>query len=279
MPPSGSMNYLLERDSPKQTPEQLARLPPPQVMASTSTALPPGFKELFLSGLYSDLTIVCGKCSFKVHKCVLHAQSSVFRTMLGGKFKEADQSVLTLEHDRPDVLAVLLQYSYHSSLPATSTVDDRALGEFTVLIYAIADKYDVPGLRDLAAAKLTRILVPVQYSVKLFCAALIAIDEYTADNTLWDIVVPKILTNISWLVNCEEFFELVQEMPVLNKVLLVGRTEGSSSTQPKFVFKKPASSIGQEGRTAMRDYIRNSGSGSSGAGVELLSPHRGVSGS
>lgn len=50
-------------------------------------ALKIGAKDLLSSGLYSDITIVCGDKEFKVHKFALHTQSAYFRKLLAGKFK------------------------------------------------------------------------------------------------------------------------------------------------------------------------------------------------
>lgn len=44
------------------------------------------FRRYWDNPLYSDLTLVCGNESFKVHRMLLHEQSPVFRKMLSGGF-------------------------------------------------------------------------------------------------------------------------------------------------------------------------------------------------
>ena len=66
--------------------------------------------RLYISGIYSDLTIICGDQSFKVHKNILHLQSPYFRKMLSGKFLEAVENTITLHDDRPAYIATLLHY-------------------------------------------------------------------------------------------------------------------------------------------------------------------------
>jgi hypothetical protein len=43
--------------------------------------------SLLETGVHSDLTIICGGKSFRVHKLVLCTQSEVCRQLLEGKFK------------------------------------------------------------------------------------------------------------------------------------------------------------------------------------------------
>ncbi|KAK5735121.1 hypothetical protein LTR17_008457 [Elasticomyces elasticus] len=197
--------------------------PPPEKKAPPSNTLLSGIKELYLSGLYSDFTIVSWNRSFKVHKVVLHTQSSVFRAMLSGNFKEANQNTLTLNHDDPGELAVMLHFFYHSSLPAPSAGTREADPEFMVCVYKMADKYDVPALCALAASTFSKLLKPIcdLSNIDSFCVALIAIDEFITDDKFWDIAVPKIVDNMSWLASNDKFCDLLQRMPKLNQKLLV----------------------------------------------------------
>ncbi|KAK5113317.1 hypothetical protein LTR85_010934 [Meristemomyces frigidus] len=191
--------------------------------AVPTSSLMLGVKELYATGIYSDLTISCGARTFKVHKSILHPQSSVFRTLLSGNFKEAspEQGTITLNDDDPKVLQVLLHHLYNF------TFDDRSRGAeaeapFAVRVYAIADKYDVSPLRAMAAQKLTSVADPGPEGLENFIAAIYAIDECCnpKDATLWNIVSPKIVANIDALADDERFFALIQELPALNKALL-----------------------------------------------------------
>ncbi|KAK5706182.1 hypothetical protein LTR97_001169 [Elasticomyces elasticus] len=186
-----------------------------------------GLQDLYATGRYSDLTLVCGRRSFKVHKAVLHAHSSVFRTMLSGDFAEANQSTIPLPDDSPDSLEVLLYYMYHDEYLKFDTDDythnfnansPRAI----VHAYAIADKYDVPGLQLLATYRLAEIVNFESHELHFAISAVRTISECTteSDSTLWDVVVPKVRKQLRWLAGDDSFLKLLREVPELNKKLL-----------------------------------------------------------
>ncbi|KAK5693756.1 hypothetical protein LTR17_025067 [Elasticomyces elasticus] len=203
-----------------------------------------GLKEPYRTGLYSDLTIICGGQSFKVHKIVLQALSPVFRGMLGGEFKEASQKEITLEHDEPDILASMLHFFYNTEvLPAAAAATAaaqntiKAEGAFLVQIYAIADKYDVPSLRTEAMSRLSLALLERKPNhLKDLILTIRAIDEHTADNTLWRIAIPGIVADLVWLAHDNEFSVLLQELPSLTKALLIGTVNGLDSDKAKSAF-------------------------------------------
>ncbi|KAI5361902.1 Putative BTB/POZ domain-containing protein [Septoria linicola] len=179
-----------------------------------------GAKELLATGLYSDLTIICGDNEFKVHKFALHTQSAYFRKLLGGDFKEGAAagsiSRLPLE-ENPAIFSVLIKHLYHF------TYDDSFRGEvapgpFAVHVYAAADKYDIEPLRKQAAKRLEQVLDP--QDVNTFIETLRAIDENTADETLWEIVTPVLQANMSTLLKSGEFQEMLQDMKALTFRLL-----------------------------------------------------------
>ncbi|KAK5723665.1 hypothetical protein LTR15_005364 [Elasticomyces elasticus] len=194
--------------------------PPPSSSVQASSAHTEGLKELYGTDLYCDLTISCGGQSIAVHKILLHTQSTVFRKMLGGSFKEANESTLTLDHDDPAALGALIYYLYHFELSPEFTSKTHAT--MLVQLYATADKYDIPALCSLAVDRLDRLLEPERDNVRAFTAAIHVIDEHTSGNQLWDIVIPKIVSNMDWLVQEEEFSKMMVEMPVLTKNLLGG---------------------------------------------------------
>jgi hypothetical protein len=86
-------------------------------------------------------------------------------------------------------------------------------------VYALADKYDVAPLRTLVVGHLNRICEHVG-PVDDFVAFLRVVNTCTADNTLWDILLPKIKINIKTLLKHESFQELVIELPCLTLPLL-----------------------------------------------------------
>jgi hypothetical protein len=194
-----------------------------------------GMREFYKNPLFSDLTIICGNTEFKVHRNILFAQSPYFRKLLSGGFKvrppsqpphppsqtdhnqesRTEQNVITLEGHAP-CFETMIHYFYHSFY------DDSARGLFTVpehaiFVYATADKYDFPRLRDAAANKFKDACNP-QDDVEAFVNAVYLIDRNTTptDRTLWNIVLPKMKANISKLCESANFIKLATvDMPHL----------------------------------------------------------------
>lgn len=88
-------------------------------------------------------------------------------------------------------------------------------------VYALADKYDAKKLQSLAANKLQQMCDPTQ-NLKDFIDAVHAIELYTNpdDRALWDVVLPKIKSNIDYLLDKSEFRELIEDIPQLKFDLL-----------------------------------------------------------
>ncbi|KAM0234351.1 hypothetical protein ACHAP5_010117 [Fusarium lateritium] len=51
--------------------------------------------KLLDTGDYSDLTIICGKDRYKVHKAIVCPRSSFFKAAVGGKFKASESKQST----------------------------------------------------------------------------------------------------------------------------------------------------------------------------------------
>lgn len=194
---------------------------------------------MYATGVLSDLTVFGGGREFQVHSTVLFAQSSFFYKLFNSKFKvrrcevapptlmanvtqESSERPSTLElDDDPEVLASLIHYFYNNTYDDSSRGEHQAVQTFTVHVYAIADKYDVPQLQQLAAQKFGKVCAPVS-DIDDFIAALCAVDGATnpADNTLWKVVLPIIEKNISYLLQHEQFKAVVDSIPELKWGLL-----------------------------------------------------------
>lgn len=92
---------------------------------------------------------------------------------------------------------------------------------FTVKVYAIADYYDVKKLQDFAAKRLNKVCDPTRdLDDFVRCISLINAGTQGSDRTLWDIVIPKIKENITFLLGTEAFKELIEQIPQLKFDLL-----------------------------------------------------------
>lgn len=115
--------------------------------------------------------------------------------------------------DEPKVLAVLIQYFYNFTLDLTKRPEDWSRSAFVVQVYAIADKYDVPQLRDLCTKHFEKTCDPLS-DVGDFIEAIRAVDEYTVGSVgkpLWDVVKPKMRDNVTFLLTQEGFKALFLE--------------------------------------------------------------------
>lgn len=109
-----------------------------------------GMKRLYRAESTSDLTIVCGERTWKVHKFCLSAQSDYFFSACYGNFSEATRHEIALHDENPAVLDAFIYHLYHFDYTA-SIGNSSSLMVFHVRMYVIADQYLVWPLRALAA--------------------------------------------------------------------------------------------------------------------------------
>jgi len=86
------------------------------------------FSELRRTGLFSDVTLEVEGIQLKVHKVVLSASSSYFKTLFTG-LQEAGQTIIELKNIHADVFSKLIDIIYGVGI----SVDDPLLLEVLVL--------------------------------------------------------------------------------------------------------------------------------------------------
>ncbi|XP_072048112.1 calicin-like [Amphiura filiformis] len=99
--------------------------------------------EHFNNADISDVTLTVGEQVFPAHRFVLATQSKVFKTMLKGEtWKESEERKITLQESPEGVASFsdFLKFLYTGALTLTI---DNVCG-----IHTLADKYDVPALKD-----------------------------------------------------------------------------------------------------------------------------------
>ncbi|KAH8724448.1 hypothetical protein GQ44DRAFT_279411 [Phaeosphaeriaceae sp. PMI808] len=69
--------------------------------------------SLFNSGMYSDLTIVCGGKRYPVHRALIATRSSFFEGACRNSFLEAETGVIDLSEDDAEAVEHMVQYFYH----------------------------------------------------------------------------------------------------------------------------------------------------------------------
>jgi len=91
----------------------------------------------------TDFTINCDGHDIDVHSQLLSARSPVFDTMFGGKFRESIENAMEIEDSEPRDLIEFLKYFY----PRLQEKLRLRRGNVAQILY-LAEKYDVPELRD-----------------------------------------------------------------------------------------------------------------------------------
>ncbi|KAF5556557.1 kelch 4 [Fusarium mexicanum] len=105
--------------------------------------------NLLKTGDYSDFVIICGKARHKVHKAIICLRSDFFKAACTSGFKEAQTGEVELPDDEP-------------LTTAAASIPREALGPYVFIIpyvalrvhykvYALGEKYGIPGLKALAA--------------------------------------------------------------------------------------------------------------------------------
>lgn len=97
---------------------------------------------LFNDALFSDVAFSVDGERIPVHKNILCARSSYFRGMFTSGLKESAEQLITLKDVDKVMFKELLRYIY------CGYINEQVLQDQTVEILAIADKFDVEGLRN-----------------------------------------------------------------------------------------------------------------------------------
>uniref|UniRef100_A0A0A9CNZ2 BTB domain-containing protein n=1 Tax=Arundo donax TaxID=35708 RepID=A0A0A9CNZ2_ARUDO len=104
-----------------------------------------------LSGEGTDVTFQVGGKTFTAHRCVLAAQSAVFKAELFGPMKEGTaKTVIRIDDMEAKVFKLLLGFMYSDSVPEIEEEDDAMWKHLLVA----ADRYDFMRLRLICEQKL-----------------------------------------------------------------------------------------------------------------------------
>ena len=143
--------------------------------------------------------------------------------MCDGDFKESSTLILQLEHDDPVTVERMITFFYtgkydHGSFPC-STVGDILMAH--TLVYSIADKYDIKGLKVLAKAKF-EYLARVAWSCGDYLAVVAQVFDTTPDTDmgLRDIVGLECAEHIDELLASEAWGELLSNNGTIGRVIL-----------------------------------------------------------
>ncbi|KAF1915881.1 hypothetical protein BDU57DRAFT_209653 [Ampelomyces quisqualis] len=82
-------------------------------MDAPTIELKTALASLFTSGMYSDLTIVCGAKHYPVHRALLATRSAFFEGACRNPFLEAKTGVIDLSEDDAEATEHMVHYFYH----------------------------------------------------------------------------------------------------------------------------------------------------------------------
>ncbi|MCJ1262307.1 hypothetical protein MMC22_002177 [Lobaria immixta] len=140
--------------------------------------------SMLQSGKHSDMTICCEGVSLYVHQAIVCSASEFFASAYHGDFKEAHTGVIFLE-DQLEIVKMMLLYFYtldydeqvpsfdnykirgsqtvggpragvvvkEEMAPKAALEDTRVRMTKNARVYGMADKYIIPGLKELAKTK------------------------------------------------------------------------------------------------------------------------------
>ncbi|KAI9761903.1 MAG: hypothetical protein M1840_001519 [Geoglossum simile] len=119
-------------------------------------------KYLLQSGKYSDLTISCRDREFSVHRAIVCPRCPHFAAACGD-FLEGRTGRITLGDDDPDTVERMISYLYtldyedEECAPVQENQEQAPPALFSsVRVYAIADKYIISSLKELAKERFSK---------------------------------------------------------------------------------------------------------------------------
>ncbi|KAK5696857.1 hypothetical protein LTR97_008163 [Elasticomyces elasticus] len=113
------------------------------------TKMPSGIKGLLDTGYFADLTIKHGARSWAVHKSIVCSQSEFFIQACTGNFREATERIIDLSCDDFDAVNSMVHFLYKRRYEPPK--GSASKGVHHIIVYALADKYNIQYLKTLAA--------------------------------------------------------------------------------------------------------------------------------
>ncbi|PYI17275.1 BTB/POZ domain protein [Aspergillus violaceofuscus CBS 115571] len=116
-------------------------------------------KKYYASSKFSDLTIHTLDQDLKVHRLVVCGQSEYFSRLYEGEWLESGMNEIDLKVDDPRAIEAMFHFMYGYRYDSSDSDQGRASPMlFAVKVYQVADKYQVPQLKDRAREKFKSIV-------------------------------------------------------------------------------------------------------------------------
>jgi len=168
--------------------------------------------RMLSTGRYSDLTINCKGKVFHVHRNIVCLQSKSLAACVDGAWLEGINGEIKLVDDEPEIVDRMIKFMYEEDYcDGSNTTEDGDQGAAKPLVlstklYIIADKYDVPALKELAKRKYET-AVSHRWDLTSFITSLELMYNHTpeSDRLLKDVAIRAGTDHLIKLVNRSEF--------------------------------------------------------------------------
>lgn len=121
----------------------MKQTPSPELPLSS---LVDNFAKMLVTKQFTDLTITVGHQSFRAHKAILVARSTVFAAMFQHDMQESQRNELTIVDVEPKVFEEVLRFIYTDKV--------QGLPQLVHELLAAADKYDLARLKVMCEIQL-----------------------------------------------------------------------------------------------------------------------------
>ncbi|KAL1969168.1 hypothetical protein VTN77DRAFT_422 [Rasamsonia byssochlamydoides] len=172
---------------------------------------PPGLTHLFNSPKFSDFTIFVEGRMFHAHKAILSCYSAYFYNLFKSDWKETASNTITLTDDNPYAVEAMLQHLYGMDY-IVAYHPGLSIELFDAKVYAIAEKFGIPSLKDEVKTMFTS-QVKETWNSEDFPPAVAEVYATTpqTDRGLRDVVTDVACEHIKDLLKKEDFVQAVLE--------------------------------------------------------------------
>ncbi|KAE8446182.1 hypothetical protein EG329_012407 [Mollisiaceae sp. DMI_Dod_QoI] len=169
------------------------------------------------TGLYSDFTVNCQGRVWKLHRIIVLPQSKVLAARIDGNFKEGITREINLPDDDPKIFDRLIQFlskeTFDDEASTNEVSEDSHLTIYTK-VYVLAEKYDIPSLKELATSKFKKAVAPEWNPDSLATSLELMYTELPdSDLMLKKVAIEAASEHIGELVDRAEFESMCKKYP------------------------------------------------------------------